>query len=344
MNPTKSFFIGPGWAVLITDLGISPANVLRRAGLPGDLLSRGGTWLPPGEFFALVAAVEDEAADPNLPIRIGQAISVEAFDPAIFAAICSRNLNQAAVRIARHKKLIGPMRLLVSRSEYETSIEYRWPTDLQPPALLAITELVFWVALVRLATRTEVRPTRVTSPKPPGDVDAYQEYLGTSIRKGREQSIAFAASDAVRPFLTTNEPMWEFFETGLRRRLAEMDVTANTSDRVQSALLELLPAGDASIQAVSQSLGVPVRTLQRKLGNEHSSFRAVLNQTRRDLALHYLERSQLPVGEISFLLGFDNMNSFSRAFNAWTGETPKQARADLRAKNDLRHHPAGRMG
>ena len=54
--------------------------------------------MPPEEYFALVKAVEDEVGEPNLPILIGQAISAEAFDPPIFAAICSRDLNQAAIR------------------------------------------------------------------------------------------------------------------------------------------------------------------------------------------------------------------------------------------------------
>ena len=79
MNRANSFAVNPGWSVLMTDLGIEPANVLRRADLPGDLLSRGRTWLPPEEYFALVKAVEDEVGEPNLPILIGQAISVEAF-------------------------------------------------------------------------------------------------------------------------------------------------------------------------------------------------------------------------------------------------------------------------
>lgn len=330
MKPVQSFVISPGWAVLLADLGIAPANVLRRAGLPGDLLARGQTALSPEEYFALIKAVEDEIGDPNLPIRIGRAISVEAFDPPIFAAICSRNLNQAAIRIAQYKKLMGPVRLWVTPSDDETILEYRWPPDLQPPALLAITELVFWVALVRLATRVEVRPIRVLAPAPPEDVDAYRKYLGVAVQEGPRPSIAFAAEDAARPFLTANESMWEFFQAELPGRLAEMHETATTSDRVRGALLELLPAGQVFIQDVAQALGVAQRTLQRRLRNEKSSFRSLLHETRKDLALYYLQHSQLNVGEISFLLGFENTNSFSRAFHDWTGETPRQARTALR--------------
>ena len=335
MNPEELFAVNPGWNVLMSDLGIDPANVLRRAGLPADLLSRGQAALPPKEYFALIKGVEDEAGDPNLPILIGRAISVEAFDPPLFAAICSRNLNQAAVRIAQHKRLIGPMRLLVVQFENETTIESRWPPDLQPPASLAIGEIVFWVALVRLATRLEIQPVRALAPEPPTDIEAYREYLGIAIEEGPRQSVTFSAEDASRPFLTANEPMWEFFQSGLRRRLTDIDETATTSDRVRGALLELLPAGQASIEDVSGALGVPTRTLQRRLSMEDSSFRLVLQETRKDLALYYLENSQLHVGEVSFLLGFESTNSFSRAFNSWTGETPLQARATLRAVHGI---------
>ena len=336
MNRGDLFAVNPGWSVLMTDLGIEPANILRRAELPGDLLSRGQTWLPPEEYFALVKAVEDEVGEPNLPILIGQAISVEAFDPPIFAAICSRDLNQAAVRIAQHKRLIGPMSLLVTQSENETTLECLWPPDIKPPALLDIGEIIFWVALVRLATRVNVRPARALAPEPPKDIDAYREYLGIEIQEGTGQPVSFSAEDASRPFLTANEPMWKFFEAGLGRRLAELDETATTSDRVRGALLELLPSGKSSVQDVSKALGVPIRTLQRRLSEEESSFRSVLTETRKDLALHYLERARLHVGEVSFLLGFDNPNSFSRAFHSWTGESPRQARSSLRFEGRAR--------
>ena len=180
-----------------------------------------------------------------------------------------------------------------------------------------------------------VRPVRALASEPPEDVDAYREYLGIEIQEGARQSVTFSVEDASRPFLTANEPMWEFFEASLGRRLAELDEAATTS-RVRGALLELLPAGRASVQDVSNALGVPIRTLQRSLREEESSFRSVLNETRKDLALYYLESSRLHVGEVSFLLGFESPNSFSRAFNSWTGKSPMQARSSLRVKGRAR--------
>lgn len=103
------------------------------------------------------------------------------------------------------------------------------------------------------------------------------------------------------------------------------------SDRVRGALLELLPSGKASMQAVSSRLAVGTRTLQRRLGAEGGSFESVLNATREELARRYLGSSTLSGAETSFLLGFEAPNSFFRAYRDWTGETPSRTRAALRA-------------
>ena len=99
-------------------------------------------------------------------------------------------------------------------------------------------------------------------------------------------------------------------------------------DRVHSCLLELLPTGESSIENIAKKLGVSKRTLQRRLKGESTSFKDVLNQTRKKLARYYLKNSNISGGEISFLLGFDDPNSFFRAFQTWTGTTPESFRKE----------------
>jgi AraC-like DNA-binding protein len=120
--------------------------------------------------------------------------------------------------------------------------------------------------------------------------------------------------------------MWEVFEPGLRQRLSALDEQASTSDRVRAVLLEMLPAGMSSIDAVAQRLALSKRSLQRHLGDESVSFQDVLNQVRQELAQHYLVNSNISPGEISWLLGFQESNSFVRAFRSWTGKTPSAYR------------------
>lgn len=330
MSQPREFAVQPGWRILLTDLGIRPSDVLRRAGLPDDLFTRENASLTSDEYFRLWSGLEEECADPTLPIRIGETISVEAFDPPIFAALCSPDLNTALRRISRYKKLICPMALHIHEREDNTTVELEWlHATSDPPGSLVATELVFFVQLARLATRAEVHPVRVTTTNPPSPPDAYTAYFGVKVRKGRTHEIAFSAEDAKKPFLTANDNMWQFFEPELRKRLSELDDAATMSDRVRGALLELLPSGSASIEAVSRRLQVSTRTLQRRLNLEGGKFQQVLSKTREDLARHYLRSSAMSGAEISFLLGFEDPNSFSRAFHTWTGETPEQARASM---------------
>ncbi|WP_265092168.1 helix-turn-helix domain-containing protein [Acinetobacter seifertii] len=101
------------------------------------------------------------------------------------------------------------------------------------------------------------------------------------------------------------------------------------SERVHSTLLETIPAGEVSMQVVSRKLAVSTRTLQRKLQNEGTSFQQILNNVRESLAYHYLRNTDMSSSEISFLLGFEDSNSFARAFQAWTGKTPQAHRSNL---------------
>jgi AraC-like DNA-binding protein len=326
VNQSQSYRVNPGWALLLNDLGLNTTNVLRRAGLPPDMLAREHASITPDQYYGLWRAIEEEADDPLLPIHVGQAISVEAFDPPIFAALCSRNLNVAAERVSTYKKLIGPMRLVVTANDHRTTLELQWPRMTIPPASLSTAELVFWVALARIATRADVPALGVTSPYLPADAHAYREYLGVSITWSPEYTVSFSAREASRPFVTANEPMWESFEPALRTRLSQLEAGATMTGRVHSALLELLPAGSGTVQAVARELAVSTRTLQRQLRSEDTSFQSVLNDTRESLARHYLAQGHLSTPEIAFLVGYEEPSSFYRAFHGWTGQTPQRVR------------------
>lgn len=80
------------------------------------------------------------------------------------------------------------------------------------------------------------------------------------------------------------------------------------------------------MQMVCAKLGVSSRPLQRRLQDEGSSFQQTLDALRNSLAHHYLQNSSMSGAEISFLLGFEDPNSFIRAFQGWTGTTPQAVR------------------
>jgi len=322
----ERFTLDPGIRALLEDLGIPAGRLLRRAQLPAGLFRGGPVAVTPAEYFRLWDALDAEADDPNLAVAIGQAISVEMFSPPLFAALCSPNLEVAARRIATYKPLIGPMRVDITQDRTGLTVTYRWPAGMTPPQLLATTELAFWVALARIATRHHVRPARVTAPQLPPDPDTAAEYFGVRVRTAPTWSISFAAEDAARPFLTENEPMWRFFAPELRSRLTDLHDAASATERVRAALLETLPAGDHTMATVAHHLATSPRTLQRQLHAEGTTFQAVLTGTREHLARHYLTHSAMTTNEIAYLLAYDDTNSFYRAFRTWTGATPDTLR------------------
>ncbi|MTW12739.1 helix-turn-helix domain-containing protein [Pseudoduganella eburnea] len=333
MKYPTHFTVHPGWRLVLADMGIDPAHVLRLAELPADLFARQDATISPPQYFKLWRAVEQVSGDGDalpLPIRIGQAISVEAFDPPIFACLCSPNLNVAFRRLSAFKKLIGPLALLVDIEEERTSVVLECHADGPMPHTMAVAEAVFMTQLVRLATRHRVVPVAVTLPQLPENLERYAEFFGVLPLAGNAISVSFAREDGVRPFLTANESMWNFFEAGLSKRLASLDATATMSDRVKAVLLEGLPSGQYAVEDVAKSLAMSKRTLQRQLGEESATFKDILNATRQQLAVHYLHKPHIAQGEIAFLLGFQDVNSFIRAFKEWQGVTPGAYRHELK--------------
>jgi len=328
LNQTYRFIIEKTWKLTLSDLGLSPANVLSKAKLPADLLIRKSASVSIEEYFSLWNAMDALLGNENLALKLGQNISVESFIPPLFASFCSPNLNICLERQGTYKRLIGPMVFRLFQKETETVLEIECPgTGSQLPRSIVAFEMVFLTKLARTATREKIKPLSVTTSfvmnsKP------YRKFFGIVPKKGKVNQIVFSRADAQLPFLTNNEKMWNFFEPGLQKRLSELDVEATFSSKVRGSLIEMLPGGLCCADDVADRLGVSKRTLQRNLNKEETTFQKQLNYSRELLARHYLANSELTSSEIAFLIGYDDPNSFIRAFHVWTGKTPESVRRE----------------
>lgn len=314
------------WRTLFKDLGLEPTDMLRRAGLPDDLLVQPSARLPAAAYYRLWRVIEAEIGSAQLPLRLCEVVRSESFSPPLFAALCSPNLLVAAQRIAHYKQLVAPIRLQVTHADGRVGLRFCWPACALPPPSLVHMELLFCVTLARIGTRDHVCPVEVITTQLPPTLAPYDDFLGVRMRQGDVDQVVFAEEVATRPFLTSNATLWSVFEPSLRQRLADLDSDAPTSGRVKAALLEGLAGGTVTIDAIARKLALSRRTLQRRIENEGSSYQQILQDTRQSLSRHYLEKTELPPKEISFLLGFDEPNSFYRAFRNWTGTTPESVR------------------
>ncbi|MEO0497373.1 MAG: AraC family transcriptional regulator ligand-binding domain-containing protein [Pseudomonadota bacterium] len=315
--------IGKAALFMIVELGLDPETVLRRADLPSGLLQDEDKRISLEEFFQLWSAVAEEADDPLLPLKLGDASSIDYFDPAFFAAMCSPNMNVAAMRLADYKRRINPFTLDVQVEEIATQIAFQCLARTQVPPTLALTEIVFLVNFIRRATRQRIVPKSVSMPFSVFAAGAYEDHFGCLISKGTRASVTFSSEDAVRSFVTHNDEMWELFEPKLRRQIVSADIAVTTRSRVAHCLNEFLPSGRANVDEVARELAMSRRTLQRRLADEGTTWLEVLNDAREALAKHYLTASAYGATEVSFLLGFEDPNSFFRAFKRWENTSPE---------------------
>lgn len=130
-----------------------------------------------------------------------------------------------------------------------------------------------------------IAPLSATA-KQPMKHPAYIDFIGKPIVVGSKNSLVFSKKDALVPFISRNESMWEFFEPELRRRLSMMETDDSYAARVRSALMELL-------------------------------------------AKTYLANTDMTAEDIAFLLGYQEIGSFLRAFTAWTGQTVSEYKENV---------------
>jgi AraC-like DNA-binding protein len=197
-------------------------------------------------------------------------------------------------------------------------------------------QMEFWMtALVRICRQLSGRrvlPSRVRFihfRDPHGA--QMSEYLGNDIQFAAPvDEIVFEKRTRDFPVHSADPYLNSLLVRYCDEALAERQIARESfRSRVENAMVPLLPHGKARVAEVAYRLGVSPRTLARRLTSEGISFSSVLDQLRMDLARRYLAEKTLPISELAWLLGYQEVGAFSHAFRRWTGKSPRQARASV---------------
>jgi AraC-like DNA-binding protein len=113
-------------------------------------------------------------------------------------------------------------------------------------------------------------------------------------------------------------------------------------EQVKRILKRQLAGQRPGLEAVAAELRLSTRTLQRRLTAEGASFQGLMEEARRELARHYLLHSSLELNETAYLLGYEDANSFFRAFHQWEGASPGEWRT-VHARSGERLQTAARV-
>jgi AraC-like DNA-binding protein len=160
----------------------------------------------------------------------------------------------------------------------------------------------------------------------PKDLQPYYSFFSCGLNFGQAQNQLCIPESIVDEVLTGANPELALLnDQVVTKRLARID-KGNIVARLQAVLVDLLPEGNVTDDAVAAALHMSVRTMHRKLTEVGSNFRTELVELRRNLAEQYILDNSLTLTEISMLLGFSEPSAFSRAFRNWTGASPSEAR------------------
>ena len=318
----------------LEELGVRAAAVLRRAGLPQEYIEQPRVLLSTEELFALWRAIGEVSTNPAIGLLLGTETKTERFHPIGLAALSSENFGAAIDQMARYKQLTCPEEIVQVIDDEEWSIQFRWllADEVEPPVL---NECCFaWVlSIARLGTGTRLSPVRVEFTQPRAHVKLIERHFGCPVVCGAARNaIVFRAAEAQRPFVTRNAELLGMLAPQFEEELKQENGDENFVERVRIAIQQRLTGRRPTMEDIADSLHVSSRTLQRRLQDAGSSFQRVLEEARHQLARHYLNNSFLELNEAAYLLGYEDANSFVRAFRTWEGTPPARWREMQRAK------------
>jgi AraC-like DNA-binding protein len=310
-------------------LGLSPVAVLRHAGLPIGLFEQERILLSTEEMFALYSAIFEVSGDPAIGLKLGTEERMERYSPIAIAALYTRSFRDALQRMARYKQLTCPEEIKITERGDECAVQFLWLlADRPEPATLVDACFASIVAIGGRGTGRTVHPKRLEFQRPESHRKMYESYFQCPVKFGaRHNVLVFTRADVDQPFLTHNAELLALvapqLEAELSRHLAQKTLT----DQVKGLLKKLLAGQRPTLRDVARELRLSTRTLQRRLAAERAKFQQLVEDARRELAQHYLLHSSLELNETAYLLGYEDANSFFRAFHQWEGTSPGEWRA-----------------
>lgn len=314
--------------------GVSASVVLRRAGLPLGYIAEPRVLLKTEELFALWRAVGEVSTNPAIGVLLGNETKTERFTPTGIAALSCDTFGAAVDQIARYKQLTCPEEIVQKKRGGEWSIQFRWLlADSVEPEILNDCCFAWVLSIGRCGTGTRLSPLRVEFVQPREHAKTMERHFGCPVVCGAPRNaIVFRAEDAERRFVTRNAELLGILAPQFEKELKQESGDEDFVERVRVAIQQKLTGQRPSIEDIADALHVSARTLQRRLQDEGSSFQRVLEEARRQLARHYLNNSVLELNEAAYLLGYEDSNSFVRAFRGWEGVPPARWREKQRAQ------------
>jgi AraC-like DNA-binding protein len=312
---------------------LDPQPLLKRAGLSDHDLNDPQVRFPVSNQGRFLQYAADALQDPALGLHLAEASNPRESGLLYYVSSAAKDLWETLSLFLTYSSLVNEsLRLSVSRPADGAIAEFRIE-GASPQTVRHNTE--FWVAMVVKSARQisgrRFRPLRVAFPhSSAGDIDDFKRFFGCQVTfDAPVGQIGFSRESLSLPLLTEDPHLLQVLKP-ICDAAARARGTAAGSVResVETEVQRLLPRGGVQLQTIAKALAMSERTLSRRLSAEGTSLSEIVDNVRRSLALQYVGKPGISLGQAAWLLGYEGQTSFTHAFRRWTGKSPSAARRD----------------
>ncbi len=319
-----------------TRFGLTAEEVFQAAGIAPTLLDNPESRVSFAQFDALWQVIAHRSGDPHFGIHLVEAMHNFPSGEVVLAVMANcPTIGQAMEKLSQYHVLATDFVQfqLTEQGEYAF---YTWNLEgmpFSPDRHQVEAELGLLMLMLRNLTDDRMRFVEVRfSHAQPESIAEHQRFFRCPLVFGWAcNGLVIRREDLALPVLGANPALLERLESVARERLLKLDRTKSWTKRVVSSIGEQLSRGERPLlEITAQNLLVSSRHLQNKLKAEGVTYRDVLDQVRKDLALNYLNQPQMTLLDIAFLLSFSTQSAFNHAFKRWIGCSPQTYRAALK--------------
>jgi AraC-like DNA-binding protein len=310
------------------DIGIDPAPLFRKHGIESTAVFDPGSRISYLKLDRVMGEAVEQSGDPFFSLKEADYLLPSHLGPLGFAWLASTSLRSAFQRVQRYIKVLHEnMQVTMHDSEDALVVSF----NLDAPSVNAyhrdIGHLAIMTRMCRFNYGNQWNPSRVTvaHPAPPDQSYFYSLFRCPVDFGAEENSLHIDLKQADKRLTGASKQLAQLHDHIVVKYLAHLS-RKDIVNRVKAAILDGLGEGAATESSIAQTVNTSIRNLNRKLNNEGTSYKTLLVETRRELAEQYINDSTLTLTEISFLLGFSEVSSFSRAYRRWEGQSPSEAR------------------
>jgi len=310
--------------------GCDSQSLFRQAGMDPEKLKNPDTRYSVKKMQRLWQLAVEETGQEAFGILMMEDFPPAALQGLGFAWLASDTLRDAINRLERYVHFISTaahVALLNEKGKYHLVISSApdYLGSLAPASQDAALALV--VQMCRLSVAPDMVPLQVDlSHEPPRELKIYNEFFKAPLNfSAKRDALVFDPEQIEKKLVFSNPKLARTNDQMVVDYLDHFD-RENIAQKVRIQIIDHLPSGLPSQKKIAQSLNLSLRSMQRQLQREKTTFKSALEDIRKTLARQYLKNSPRSIGEIAYLLGFSEPSSFVRAFKRWNGKTPSQYR------------------